>query len=145
MNPTNHESPSALLAKVELGVGNRDGAAYAVKTTDGKCFLVLDADTYHNAEVFCGMGSTEQVEISKAAFAALANATAQTKSVLEVDMPRLVSALEEIRKTAMDHPCFDADCFDRRDINGLLKQGGDICDWTIVAIHADDALLSNTN
>jgi len=55
----------------------------------------------------------------------------------------LVSALEEIRKMAMDHPCFDADCFERRDIEGLCEQGGDICDWTMVAIHASDALRAN--
>lgn len=62
-----------LLVSVSLGVGNRDGDAYAVKTADGRCFLVLQADTYHNDEVFQGMGSTEHVEISAAAFAALAN------------------------------------------------------------------------
>jgi hypothetical protein len=55
-------------------------------------------------------------------------------------LERMVSALEEIRKMAMEHPCFDADCFERRDIDGLCEQGGDICDWTMVAIHADDGL-----
>ena len=57
----------------------------------------------------------------------------------------LVRALEEIRKMAMEHPCFDADCFERRDIDGLCDQGGDICDWTMVAIHADDALRPNVS
>lgn len=56
---------------------------------------------------------------------------------------RLVSALEEIRTRAMDHPCFDVDCFQRRDIDALIDQGGDIFDWTIVAILADDALRLN--
>ena len=55
----------------------------------------------------------------------------------------LVRALEEIRRKAMDHPCFDSDCFERRDVDGLCEQGGDICDWTMVAILADDALRSN--
>ena len=55
----------------------------------------------------------------------------------------LTDALELIRKMAMDHACFDEDCFDRRDVSGLCAQGGDICDWTMVAIHADDALKSN--
>lgn len=50
------------------------------------------------------------------------------------------SALETIRKLAMEHHCFDADCFERRDIDALVAKGGDICDWTMVAIHADDAL-----
>lgn len=52
----------------------------------------------------------------------------------------IVSALKEIRRMAMEHPCFDADCFERRDMKGLCDKGGDICDWTMVAIHADDAL-----
>ena len=50
------------------------------------------------------------------------------------------SALETIRKMAMEHHCFDVDCFERRDIDALVAKGGDICDWTMVAIHADDAL-----
>lgn len=53
-----------------------------------------------------------------------------------------ISALETIRKMAMQHHCFDADCFERRDVDALAAQGGDICDWTMVAIHADDALKS---
>lgn len=58
-------------------------------------------------------------------------------------LERMVRALEEVRKMAMEHPCFDADCFERRDIDGLCDQGGDICDWTMVAIHADDGLRPN--
>ena len=58
----------------------------------------------------------------------------------DMNSSELVSALVEIRKMAMEHPCFDLDCFKRRDIDGLCDQGGDICDWTMVAIHADDAL-----
>ncbi len=50
------------------------------------------------------------------------------------------NALETIRKMAMEHHCFDADCFERRDVDALVAKGGDICDWTMVAIHADDAL-----
>lgn len=65
--------PGKEMSRVHLGVGNRDGDAYAVKMSNGKCFLVLQADTYHNEEVFAGMGSTEQVEITTAAFTALAD------------------------------------------------------------------------
>ena len=57
----------------------------------------------------------------------------------------LIDALTEIRKMAMEHPCFDVDCFERRDIDGLCAQGGDICDWTMVAIHADNGLKSHNN
>ena len=62
-----------LSIKIPLGVGNRDGDAYAIKTSDGKYFLVLGADTFNNKETFQGMGSTEQIEISKTAFTALTN------------------------------------------------------------------------
>jgi hypothetical protein len=53
---------------------------------------------------------------------------------------RMIGALETIRDMAMAHIYFDADHFARRDVDGLCAQGGDICDWTMVAIHADDAL-----
>jgi hypothetical protein len=49
-------------------------------------------------------------------------------------------ALTEILKMAKEHPCFDEDCFTRRDIDQLAKQGGDVCDWTMIAIHAEDGL-----
>jgi hypothetical protein len=49
-------------------------------------------------------------------------------------------ALEKIRKMAMDHFAFDKDLFDSRDIDELVMRGGDICDWTMIAIIADDAL-----
>jgi len=52
----------------------------------------------------------------------------------------LRQALEKIQKTAMNHPAFDADCYERRDVEALAAQGGDVCDWTMVAIAADDAL-----
>ena len=71
------------------------------------------------------------------------NATPKTQPAQPGSLERMVSALEEIRRIAMEHPCFDADCFERRDIDGLCEQGGDICDWTMVAIHADDGLRTN--
>lgn len=49
-------------------------------------------------------------------------------------------ALESILKTAMEHPCFDREAFDNRDFDSLEQQGGDICDWTMIAITAADAL-----
>lgn len=52
-------------------------------------------------------------------------------------------ALKSIRKTAMDHPAFMLDEFERRDIDVICKAGGDCCDWTMIAITADDALKSN--
>ena len=49
-------------------------------------------------------------------------------------------ALEEIRRMAMDHPSFWQEAFDSRDMDALIEEGGDICDWTTIAILADDAL-----
>mgnify|MGYP000305333709 CR=1 FL=1 len=57
--------------KVSLGLMNRDGYLIAVESVDGKFFLVLEADTFCNAEIFEGMGSTVSREISKTAFDAL--------------------------------------------------------------------------
>ena len=48
--------------------------------------------------------------------------------------------LINIRQMAWEHPMFDQAAFDKRDINGLVTVGGDICDWTMIAILADDAL-----
>lgn len=53
---------------------------------------------------------------------------------------RLVLALKEIRTMAKDHFAFDEDLFKARDVNALANEGGDTCDWTMVAILADDAL-----
>lgn len=53
---------------------------------------------------------------------------------------KLIEALADIRQRAMDHPAFDKWSFEDRDVRALVKMGGDICDWTTVAILADDAL-----
>ena len=55
-------------------------------------------------------------------------------------MSKLKDALVEIRRMAMDHPCFWQEAFDERDTDVLIEEGGDICDWTTIAILADDAL-----
>ena len=57
---------------INLGLRNRDGDIMIGQDDDGKCYLIAEADTYHNREVFHGLGSTEQIEISEAAFDALA-------------------------------------------------------------------------
>lgn len=51
-----------------------------------------------------------------------------------------IDALKRIRSMAMDHPCFDEEKFEKRDLEGLAEEGGDICDWTMLGIIADDAL-----
>ncbi len=59
-------------------------------------------------------------------------------------MKNLLAALTHIRSIAMDHPCFDQEKFEQRDLEGLAEEGGDICDWTMLAIIADDALKTVT-
>lgn len=57
-----------LLYKEETELYNRDGCLWIVKDEDERCFLVLEANTFHNQEVFEGMGSTQHIEISPEAF-----------------------------------------------------------------------------
>lgn len=52
----------------------------------------------------------------------------------------LLNALVEIRQSLSDRMMFDEDAFERRDIDGLCKTGGDVCDNTMLAILADDAI-----
>lgn len=52
----------------------------------------------------------------------------------------LLKALEDIRDQVMQHPLFDEVAFHNRDIEGLAKSGGDVCDWTMIAILEQDAL-----
>ena len=52
----------------------------------------------------------------------------------------LIKALKSIRESAMDHPCFSKYYFRQRDIDGLSDIGGDVCEWTLIAIEADNAL-----
>ena len=55
---------------------------------------------------------------------------------------QLALGLCDILARAKTHPAFDAEAFESRDVDSLVKQGGDICDWTMIAILADDALQS---
>ena len=55
----------------------------------------------------------------------------------------LVGALTKIRKKAMEHPAFDEEAYKERNVDALADKGGDICDWTMIAIIADDALWHN--
>lgn len=49
-------------------------------------------------------------------------------------------SLQAIMSLAKSSLCFEQDLFESRDVDALCKIGGDICMWTMVAIHADDAL-----
>lgn len=53
---------------------------------------------------------------------------------------KMRDALREILNRAMDHPCFDENAFAERNYGYLQEVGGDICDWTMIAITAADAL-----
>ena len=52
----------------------------------------------------------------------------------------LLDALKRIRSMALEHPCLDLERFDQRDLDGLAEEGGDVCDWTMLAIISNDAL-----
>ena len=53
---------------------------------------------------------------------------------------RLKIALMEIRSSAQEHPAFDLELYQFCDIDALRKIGGDVCDWTMIAIIANNAL-----
>lgn len=61
----------ALKECFEIGLCNRDGKVMVGKDFDDMCYLIAEADTYHNKEMFIGLGSTEQIKISDRAFDAL--------------------------------------------------------------------------
>lgn len=67
----------AIVRKILLGLYNRDGEIMIAEADDGTCYLVAEAETFHNAETLQGLGSTEEIEISRDAFDALANATCE--------------------------------------------------------------------
>jgi (p)ppGpp synthase/HD superfamily hydrolase len=69
---------------IDLNLSNRDGKLFAVKS-EGRCYLVLEADTLHNDEYFPGMGSTEHIEITGDVFNALANQHAFECSLAMID------------------------------------------------------------
>ena len=66
--------------------------------------------------------------------------TKENSGLSNVRSNALLDALKRIRSMALEHPCFDLEKFKQRDLNGLAEEGGEICDWTILAIISDDAL-----
>lgn len=56
-----------------------------------------------------------------------------------------IEALVSIRDLAMDHPSFSRYHFDRHDVEGIAKIGGDLCDWTMIAILADDVIKDSNH
>lgn len=63
-----------LAENINLSLSNRDGEIMIGKGVDGRCYLIAEANTHHDTEVFEGLGSTQHIEISEAAFLSLANA-----------------------------------------------------------------------
>jgi len=74
------KTDNRIVRKILLGLSNRDGEIMIVQDDKGRCYLVAQAETFHNAEVFLGLGSTEHIEITQTAFDALANAGAYAPS-----------------------------------------------------------------
>jgi hypothetical protein len=58
--------------KIPLGLETRDGEIMLVRDDQDQCYLVAEAGTFHNPEVFKGLGSTEQIKITLEAFYELA-------------------------------------------------------------------------
>ena len=56
------------------------------------------------------------------------------------DSQKMRQALEEILDTVTEHPCFNPDIFESRDIDALIDIGGVELDYTRIAILAADAL-----
>jgi len=48
--------------------------------------------------------------------------------------------IENIYERATEHPACDFDLLESQDIRAICDVGGDICDWTMVAIDALAAL-----
>ena len=67
-----------IVRTVFFGLENRDGEILIAEASDGTFWLVAEAETLHNAETLEGLGSTSEVEISRAAFDALCCGLGQT-------------------------------------------------------------------
>ena len=52
----------------------------------------------------------------------------------------LLDALDDILARALNHPMFDMELFDAQDLEALYHVGGDTCDWTMIAIIANNAI-----
>jgi len=61
-----------IVHKILLGLVNRDGEIMIGEDDQGICYLIAEAKTFHNEEMFIGFGSTEHIPISREAFDALA-------------------------------------------------------------------------
>ncbi len=55
-------------------------------------------------------------------------------------MSNPIEVLKQIREIAMEHPSFDGELFVNRDQEELCNVGGEVADWTGIAILADDAI-----
>ena len=52
----------------------------------------------------------------------------------------LIDTLNLILYKAKDHPCFDIDIFNTKDWERLMDEGGDMADWTGIALKIEEAL-----
>lgn len=59
---------------------------------------------------------------------------------IEREINRLRGALERIEIISVNHQMTDPELLEKRDIDALAEIGGDTCDWTMVAIHAQEGL-----
>lgn len=99
----------------------------------------LSVRVRHIAKFLSGLSRMEMMESAKNAFELSSEELDVAAQRLE-RQEEMVKALERIREMAMDHPCFELELFKSRNIDELSNVGGDICDWTMVAVISDDAL-----
>lgn len=62
------------------------------------------------------------------------------KSEADAIIDGLIESLESALKTAIQHPAFDELAYANYDIDALVKEGGDTCDWTMLAINITAAI-----
>jgi hypothetical protein len=105
----------------------------------------VETDMIGIANVRCQIGKDNS--LADAALIAEAgtvtNETGRTPAELRDLCRELRAALSAIQARATDHPCFMAESFARRDMDAICDEGGDCCDWTMVAIEATDALAKS--
>lgn len=93
----------------------------------------------HIAKFLSGLSQMEMMESAKKAFELSSEELDIAANRLE-RQEKMVKSLERIREMAMEHACFDLELFESRNIDELVNVGGDVCDWTMIAIIASDAL-----
>lgn len=98
-----------LVEKFPLGLESRDGNILIGKAGDGTCFIIAEADTYHNTEVFQGLGSTQYIRISEAAYMALREPFLALVKAMDRAITRRTEARARIASSTHNLPAYTAE------------------------------------